>query len=137
MSLLSNLSLPLRISLLITVWVDDRRGNGISHLAVSTTPMQNSRSIIRLADLEGECDFSACSVRWRDLPFAMFDFEEVDNAANIVVRVVSANVPEIDEVAFMQRGTRQNPHSQRGSGNQRGGKREQRWLLLQCRRCTF
>ena len=111
---------PLRIALLITVWVDDRRGNGISHLAVSTTPMQNSRSIIRLADLEGECDIRACSVRWRDFPFAMFDFEEVDNAANIVVRVASDNVPEIDEVAFMQRGTRHNPHGQRSSGNQRG-----------------
>ena len=98
---------PLRVSLLLSIWVDDRRGHGISHLALSTTPMQNSRSIIRLAELEDECEMRPCSVHWRGFPFAMFDFEEIDNAANIVIKVDPTNIPELDEVAFMQRGSRQ------------------------------
>ena len=113
---------PLHISLLVTVWVDDRRGLGVSHVAFSTTPMQNSRSIIRLVELTDECDMRTCSVRWRDFPFAMFDFEEVDNAANIIVKVAPAHAPATDEVAFMQRDTRQNTQGRRHSGGQRGGR---------------
>ncbi|CAL1166889.1 unnamed protein product, partial [Cladocopium goreaui] len=50
--------------------------------------------------------------------------QEVDNAANIIVKVAPphASATDEDEVAFMQRGTGQHTQGRRHSGGQRGGR---------------
>ena len=94
------------VAFLISVINGDRQRFGRStvvHSAHSDTALQNVFSIIRLARPQRISPDGTCRVYWRQFPFAMFDHEEVDAGASLVVQVHEPHPDQVpDWINLMQ-----------------------------------
>lgn len=104
---------PQFVSILISIRDHEHGPRHWTHRAYVATAMQNSPSLIRLAELHVRCRHMRCSVNVRDLPFAFVDMEHLDPGTNVVLHLSPLATPpvwlrseageDVDHVEFMQR----------------------------------
>jgi len=70
--------------------LDSRRWQ---HRAYLTEPLQHQLSILRLVELQARCVQMRCSVSLRGFPIGIVDFEPLEPAVNIEVRLVFSTIP--------------------------------------------
>jgi hypothetical protein len=95
---------------LITTHDAGSRGLQIDHTAWSLSHIMNSNSVLRLASVQDECRSRRCSVRRGEIPFGLFDFDEVEPGSNLVIYIQPSsqrpswdrNVPEYDTIDLIQ-----------------------------------
>ena len=91
--------------------LDERRSTDAwTHSAFSTSTLQSAAGIIRLLELTTICRHISCSVTLRDFPLSIVDFEELDPALNIVLKLrdTTAWIMDYDTTDLMQQ-TKINP----------------------------
>ena len=94
---------------LISLLDERRREDAWSHRAYATTALQSTTGVLRLTELTTICSQTICQVTLRDFPLSVVDYEELDPALNIVIKLQHRHgrAGGHDVVDLMQRTMRQ------------------------------